>query len=141
VFLRARYYEPSIGRFISRDPILEPIQIGGSYVGGLLPYLNIISRPQSLHPYVYVRNNPIKFVDPFGLKSECEKWEEVRDTDDRCGGLQNAAQCAQCCVETFTTKLWHSPFRKWYGWLAWVYGCKSVCAASGGKMGPDSPTP
>jgi len=66
VYLRYRYYSPSIGRFMSRDPILEPIQIGG-YVGWLLPHLNLIYRPQSLHPYVYVQNNPVNFVDPFGL--------------------------------------------------------------------------
>lgn len=46
VYLRARYYQPSFGRFVSRDPI--------GYMGGL-------------NLYDYVRNNPLVFVDPFGL--------------------------------------------------------------------------
>ena len=46
VFLRARYYDSSIGRFISRDPI--------GYWGGI----NI---------YGYCRNNPVNFMDPRGF--------------------------------------------------------------------------
>lgn len=43
-YLRARYYDPSIGRFISEDPIKD----GTNW-------------------YVYCGNNPIAFVDPSGL--------------------------------------------------------------------------
>jgi RHS repeat-associated protein len=45
VFFRARYYDPTIGRFIQRDPI-------GLATG--------------LHQYAYVGNNPTAFVDPLG---------------------------------------------------------------------------
>ncbi len=44
IYLRARYYDPSIGRFIGEDPIKD----GTNW-------------------YVYCSNNPIAFVDPSGL--------------------------------------------------------------------------
>ena len=52
-FYRARYYDPSIGRFISEDPI--------RFRGGI-------------NFYCYVKNNPINWIDPFGL---CRKKGET----------------------------------------------------------------
>ena len=49
-YLRARYYDPLIGRFISRDPVK------GS-----------LASPQSQNPYAYALNNPINKSDPSGL--------------------------------------------------------------------------
>jgi hypothetical protein len=46
VYMRARYYDCGVGRFVSEDP-----------AGGI-------------NPYVYVGNNPINFRDPSGLKAE-----------------------------------------------------------------------
>ncbi len=48
-FMRARYYDPETGRFISRDP-----------VSGYL------SMPQTQNPYSYAINNPINLSDPSG---------------------------------------------------------------------------
>jgi len=48
-YLRARYYDPYIGRFISED----------SYWGE-------DSNPLSLNLYTYAHNNPIKYIDPAG---------------------------------------------------------------------------
>ena len=49
----SRAYDPAIGRFCSPDPIVpDP------------------SNPQSLNRYGYVRNNPLKFVDPSGHSEE-----------------------------------------------------------------------
>lgn len=45
----ARYYNPLIGRFLSRDP-----------------WQGDPADPQSLNKYSYARNNPIKYIDPSG---------------------------------------------------------------------------
>lgn len=47
IYLRNRYYDPSVGRFISEDPIRD-----------------------GLNWYVYCGNNPLRYVDPSGLKPE-----------------------------------------------------------------------
>lgn len=49
IYLRARYYDPQIGRFTSLD-----IEEGE------------IANPLDMNRYVYCRNNPIKYVDPTG---------------------------------------------------------------------------
>ncbi len=48
--MHARYYYPTYSRFTSTDPI------GGD-----------LSLPQSWNLYAYVLNNPVRFVDPYGL--------------------------------------------------------------------------
>ena len=52
-FYRARYYDPSVGRFINGDPI--------GFAGGNVNF------------YVYVQNNPINYVDPYGLLG----WSDI----------------------------------------------------------------
>ncbi|MDD5063729.1 MAG: RHS repeat-associated core domain-containing protein [Phycisphaerae bacterium] len=64
IFLRARYYAPSIGRFISRDPILAPIKVWDNFFW-LLPHLT--GSPQKTHSYVYCSNNPVNYIDPEGM--------------------------------------------------------------------------
>ncbi|MBU3978757.1 RHS repeat-associated core domain-containing protein [Patescibacteria group bacterium] len=48
-YLRARYYDPTTGRFISRDPVK------GTLVN-----------PQTQNPYAYAGNNPVNISDPSG---------------------------------------------------------------------------
>jgi len=52
IYLRNRYYDPEIGRFVSADPSLGKL-----------------TDPQSFNPYAYANNNPINFIDPLGLRS------------------------------------------------------------------------
>jgi len=49
-FAQARMYNPTIRRFISPDPIQ-----------------GWITNPQSLNLYIFVLNNPLRWVDPLGL--------------------------------------------------------------------------
>ena len=53
-----RYYDPDTGRFITQDP------------------LKLIDRP---NPYIYPNNDPINFIDPYGLcgKRRGSWWERV----------------------------------------------------------------
>ncbi|MES2369764.1 MAG: RHS repeat-associated core domain-containing protein [Pseudomonadota bacterium] len=46
IYYRARYYDPTLGRFISRDPA---------------------GMPNGVNRYAYVNNNPINATDPTGL--------------------------------------------------------------------------
>lgn len=50
IYLRNRYYDPSIGRFITEDPARD-----------------------GLNWYVYCRNNPIRYIDPTGYITEEEQ--------------------------------------------------------------------
>jgi RHS repeat-associated protein len=52
-YLRARYYDPSLGRFMSRDPLPGNPRIC-----------------QTQDRYSYATNNPTRQVDPSGLKSQ-----------------------------------------------------------------------
>ena len=55
----ARYYDPAIGRFITADSI---VQDPGD--------------PQSFNRYSYVRNNPLRYVDPTGHDCECYEYDD-----------------------------------------------------------------
>ncbi|HEX7794241.1 MAG TPA: RHS repeat-associated core domain-containing protein [Vicinamibacterales bacterium] len=62
-YYRARYYDPTLARFISEDPI--------GLAGGV-------------NPYVFVGNDPINDTDPTGLDSEIDdgwdgSWETLLD--------------------------------------------------------------
>ena len=71
VFLRARYYDPSTGQFLSKDP----------WVGSR-------SQPQSLHKYVYVASNPVNEIDPSGFCSQ-PGWNDSSGlyTEENCDRL------------------------------------------------------
>jgi RHS repeat-associated protein len=72
-FLRARYYDPAIGRFMSRDR--------WPGVGAL---------PGTLDRYAYVGNNPVSRRDPSGMMFAAGMravMDETRDPSGFCGGV------------------------------------------------------
>ena len=83
VYLRARYYIPGLGRFLTKD----------SYQGDY-------KRPPSLNEWGYVEENPINNIDPFGLwvctpesyniNPDCDSW--VQSALDRLQGSGNIGQ-------------------------------------------------
>ncbi|RDV80905.1 RHS repeat domain-containing protein, partial [Ammonifex thiophilus] len=53
-YMRARYYNPEIKRFVSRDATWTGLDV------------------RKLNPYVYVGGNPVRFIDPAG-----EDWLDI----------------------------------------------------------------
>ena len=70
----ARWYDPTIGRFISQDP-----------------YPGRLSNPQTLNPYTYVLNSPTNGVDPSGEISEACAFTNCCEFDNFGGCLSAAA--------------------------------------------------
>jgi RHS repeat-associated protein len=74
-YLNARYYNSSIGRFISQDPVFWTIPV------------ELLTDPQQLNSYTYARNNPIIGSDPSGLYTiiipgtwyKSDGWENSKD--------------------------------------------------------------
>lgn len=59
-YMHARHYNPNWGRFLSVDPVL------GSP-----------ARPQTWNRYTYVSNNPVNYVDPYGLTETAFRCTET----------------------------------------------------------------
>ena len=76
-YYNARYYDATIGRFISADPFVQDI-----------------TNPQSLNRYTYCLNNPLKYVDPSGYNWFTDwwsdRWHDVCDTAGDWWNLQKA---------------------------------------------------
>jgi RHS repeat-associated protein len=83
---RARYYDPSIGRFTQEDPIRDP----------------------SANSYSYARTNPVFFTDAFGLYSFPVDYFRLPNSEvkKRCGkagdiGCSSPLVAGKCdCVQT-----------------------------------------
>jgi RHS repeat-associated protein len=79
-FYRARYFDPQAGRFLSEDPV--------RFWGGV-------------NFYAYVRNNPVKYTDMFGLAPEpkCSPCDEQNDIKK---AINNANQRLDALEQTGT---------------------------------------
>jgi RHS repeat-associated protein len=69
-YLRARYYDPSIGRFPTRD----------SFRGWF-------ASPQSQNPYAYALDNPTNLIDPYGLLSLKDMKKGFKKVAEATGGF------------------------------------------------------
>ncbi len=75
-YMRARYYNPDIRRFVNQDILLGDI-----------------SKPQSLNRYVYVNGQPVNSIDPFGYipyTMECDDKYYFVPTDKMKDVVQDA---------------------------------------------------
>jgi RHS repeat-associated protein len=92
--LGQRWYDSSVGRFISRDPI--------SYAGGI-------------NLYVYVNNNPFTKTDPNGLAW----WDPTsRNPTTYCGATKTGpgpvTSCADYCCKKHDECLAKSGYHWWH---------------------------
>ena len=80
-FYRARYYDATIGRFITADPI------------GFRSGVNF---------YSYVGNNPVNWVDPMGLDYTSDLYE----CQGRCIKMCDGAPCPDKCMTQCNNNCW-----------------------------------
>ena len=66
VYLRARFYNPVIGRFLQEDNVYE----------------------DGLNLYVYCRNNPVRYVDPSGHGTESPADKDGSGKEDHLGDIE-----------------------------------------------------
>jgi len=62
MYYGARYYDPVIGRFTSMDPV--------TLGEGSKSLKSVLKNPQTLNPYSYTLNNPLRYTDPTGKYEE-----------------------------------------------------------------------
>jgi RHS repeat-associated protein len=77
-YLRARYYDPSTGRFLTKDPLR-----GNA------------AAPPTQHRYLYAGADPVNVVDPSGLSGE-GPWTWARDRLINCADQNNWLVRAIC---------------------------------------------
>lgn len=68
-YYRARHYDPKVGRFLQGDP-LPPV-------------------PEEMNMYVYARNNPLRFYDPYG-RAATDKEPGYKYGDACMGSIRRA---------------------------------------------------
>jgi RHS repeat-associated protein len=66
VYLRARYYSTTQGRFLTRDK-----------------WLVIINRPMSINKWIYAYESPLRYVDPSGYIAEGQEDQDASEIVNR----------------------------------------------------------
>ncbi len=89
-FMRSRYYDPQVGRFISRDPI------------GLIGGENL---------YAYVDNNPLATTDPYGLDARVLTSAEMQGI--RQEAIQRATSIARNAIQKYNLRNFDQAVFKW----------------------------
>nr|WP_269745645.1 RHS repeat-associated core domain-containing protein [Brevibacillus borstelensis] len=99
-YLRARYYDPTVGRFISEDT-----------------YKGQVDNPLSLNRYTYVENNPLRYKDPTGHWKDGDEyiqgstrdtialWTDVWEKANKAGNKQRM-QFAESQADNARTAYW-----------------------------------
>ena len=86
-YYNARYYDATIGRFISPDTTVQDM-----------------ANPQTLNRYSYCLNNPLKYVDPTGHNWLGSAWNNIKQS---CSDIYNGAKNFVQSIGTSVTNLWN----------------------------------
>jgi RHS repeat-associated protein len=116
--LRARYYNAELGRFFSEDPNCLSVFHGMSHctirqriVGENLCIRGFASSPQHLNCYLYVLNNPMRYIDPTGERPDIcyrqtvdwgELWRCLQEYYSS-AEISQIAPCITICVLCYFT--------------------------------------
>jgi RHS repeat-associated protein len=92
LYLRARYYEPTTGRFISQDTKMPDKK-----------------EPITFNLYVYCRNNPIRYTDPSGLDVYIQYPKELDESNTY---LINWQQVRKAIHDATDQAVWTVPYSK-----------------------------
>lgn len=128
-YLRARYYNPATGRFMSKDP-----------------YSGDVTDPKSLHKYAYAGANPIAGRDPSGWDDDTEVAVGDEISVKSKAGITATGEAVDCALETtaqvllaITSNQADRTNRIFIGIDAATCGAKAVRGP--GKVKPPEPEP
>jgi RHS repeat-associated protein len=127
LFLRARYYNPASGQFITRDP-----------------WSGDSNRPQTFNEWGYGFGNPIKFIDPSGqcgAEGEGSRealdvcYNEVRYLENKYGieiywpAREGFNKIADFCIDWCACNIWGGGKSRFEGWeIRALHGLENALA-------------
>lgn len=98
VHLGAREYDPSTGRFLSADPVLD------------------LADPVQMNGYVYCENNPVTYADPSGLASDAGGGGGGVSSDPSASEVAEARRTIDTSVSQVILSMGGEMLKEFVGW-------------------------
>jgi RHS repeat-associated protein len=132
-YLRARYYNPATGRFMSRDP----------YDPNLRNPDGTPIDPRELHKYLYTGGDPVNWIDPKGREELVEEGEEEEEEEVAVEPEVKQAgwELAMCYISIGVTIYEIGWGENPYSAAGAAFGTFAACFAKGVFTGPEGPPP